>query len=437
MARKMLIYKSCFAVSLSLSLLYLFAPHVAADSLVTSHDSSGSSSGNNPRSPLTLQVSAESPDSLGMGYVSGFYGSGTWSAWFLTIIGSWFRTLYGETPDTKKFDSNTWAFLLGMNWAAADLMKHLSTLRAARDAGFPDWTKECASIAAGYTVVFWGVTHVMAQLSTFHCRREEDFNRQRFLIFLIGLLLPGVALTTTSIKLNEHDIMDHIPSFYWRFIDASAHSSLLFVTHIIGPWCLVIAMACLLWHVRHFVPTTVRTLMGSNPYSTILFLSYSATLILLVSVKHSPIWWTCLLLAPMLVPLAIIACTLVPIVSACAVLVGSIVYIFAAYFHLVSSPSQSCFFMPCAPQSILELDQSFSLFAGIFALLAGDLGNPIFARITTFFQQFRTQLQQQTAQSAALQLERYRGVSEFPDLGDTRQPDVVNRRLQRRLREAN
>ena len=47
----------------------------------------------------------------------------------------------------------------------------------------------------------------------------------------------------------------------------------------------------------------------------------------------------------------------------------SFAYIYQVYFHATSSPSHSCFFMPCAPQKIGENDQAYSLFSGLFSLV--------------------------------------------------------------------
>jgi len=47
----------------------------------------------------------------------------------------------------------------------------------------------------------------------------------------------------------------------------------------------------------------------------------------------------------------------------------SFTHIYQVYFHATSSPSHSCFFMPCAPQKIGENDQAYSLFSRPFSLV--------------------------------------------------------------------
>lgn len=47
----------------------------------------------------------------------------------------------------------------------------------------------------------------------------------------------------------------------------------------------------------------------------------------------------------------------------------SIEYIFQGYLKHGSVYKQSCFFMPCAPQSIAEFDQTLGLVVGLFVLV--------------------------------------------------------------------
>jgi hypothetical protein len=50
-------------------------------------------------------------------------------------------------------------------------------------------------------------------------------------------------------------------------------------------------------------------------------------------------------------------------------------YDFECYLNRHFKRSQSCFFMPCAPQSIQEEDQKAALFAGLFHFVAQKLRN--------------------------------------------------------------
>jgi len=54
-------------------------------SLITSIRASAE---NDTSIPLILPVTADSPDVLGISLISGIYGPGTWTAWFLNIFAS-------------------------------------------------------------------------------------------------------------------------------------------------------------------------------------------------------------------------------------------------------------------------------------------------------------------------------------------------------------
>ncbi|KAH6677739.1 hypothetical protein B0J14DRAFT_585047 [Halenospora varia] len=56
----------------------------------------------------------------------------------------------------------------------------------------------------------------------------------------------------------------------------------------------------------------------------------------------------------------------------------SVVYVFKAYLF-GSSHSVSCFFMPCAPQSISETDQAGTLFVGLALFVGVEILPPLYA----------------------------------------------------------
>jgi hypothetical protein len=75
---------------------------------------------------LPLPLSSEYPDPLGLSEVSGFYGPGTWAVWTITVFASWLGLLSGGAD--KGFDANTWTYLLGLQWAAIDLIRQVKKL---------------------------------------------------------------------------------------------------------------------------------------------------------------------------------------------------------------------------------------------------------------------------------------------------------------------
>ncbi|KAJ5663977.1 hypothetical protein N7507_004708 [Penicillium longicatenatum] len=58
--------------------------------------------------PLYLPVTTVEPDSLGMAEISGLFGPGSWSGWFLTLVASWWQIIRVSEEPT---DSNTVACL--------------------------------------------------------------------------------------------------------------------------------------------------------------------------------------------------------------------------------------------------------------------------------------------------------------------------------------
>jgi len=58
-------------------------------------------------------------------------------------------------------------------------------------------------------------------------------------------------------------------------------------------------------------------------------------------------------------------------------IIGSAFYVWEGYFHRnpKTQVSESCFFMPCSPQSIKDDDQIYALLAGVF-LFVGLEGLP-------------------------------------------------------------
>jgi len=113
--------------------------------------------------PLILPVTADSPDVLGISLISGIYGPGTWTAWFLNIFASWRRV-----GGTDVFDPNTCLFLVGMNWAAVDVVritKAMNALNKEDEGGYQEkFNKYLGRFGAAFSVLFTGIYHTKYQL---------------------------------------------------------------------------------------------------------------------------------------------------------------------------------------------------------------------------------------------------------------------------------
>ena len=106
-----------------------------------------------------LQLNKSSPDPIGFGNVSGFYGPGAWSAWLLTSCASWYNLIYRQTG----FDANSWVYVIVLNGAAVDHLRHIHTMSALRVASDASWKTEAASVGSSLIVTWWGLFGLLSQ----------------------------------------------------------------------------------------------------------------------------------------------------------------------------------------------------------------------------------------------------------------------------------
>jgi len=200
---------------------------------------------------MDLPLTVDPPDTLGFAKVSGLYGSGTWAAWALTIAASWIHIIFHDCRGKKKLDLNLWVYLLGLNVAAFDLIRHTRHLRQLYDAKSEDepWQQEAASVGAALIVVIWG--SFQAHLQLLVGRLTPNFSRR--LSLCLGLLLPSASTIITGHYLGscsyslkelqenfwtflfafrfEEDIVKDVPALYWRGMESRSRG-LTFL-----PWC--------------------------------------------------------------------------------------------------------------------------------------------------------------------------------------------------------
>ena len=73
---------------------------------------------------LYLPLSTDAPDLLGFASVNGFYGPGSWAAFFLAICASWISLIFQSTSGVVSLC----AYLLALNAVAVDHLRHLHAL---------------------------------------------------------------------------------------------------------------------------------------------------------------------------------------------------------------------------------------------------------------------------------------------------------------------
>jgi hypothetical protein len=355
------------------------------------------------KAPLHIPLQTAPPDPIGFAQVSGFYGPGTWAGWFLTLCASWVRLVRNKPG----FDLNTWLYLLGMNWAAIDLVMHMHELSKLRSANADDWMKGCALIGAALTVVFWGSLHAACQTGiSFALWGQGEL--QGWLTLVAGLLLPAISLTVALFALglegNTHEIADLVPALYYDSMIANGkggHHVSIAVALTSGAWCLLLCIILLLlfvWSVVLPESTKANVEAALNPIWSVWkerfqtgyfcsgFIIIYLTLITIAVTKQVRLFWLFLPYSPVL----LVFCLFVwPFAGGFFILVISISYAFKAYVSRATSPSQSCFFMPCAPQSITETDQAFALLAGLFSFVVPEFGIPVIQRVRAQYRERR------------------------------------------------
>jgi hypothetical protein len=354
---------------------------------------------------MSLQLNSSAPDPIGFGQVSGFYGPGAWAAWFLALVGSWL----GLVKKPHHVDHNTLLYLAGLNWVAVDLLRHMIRLNSLKQANNPAWMKEAASVGAAFIVAWWGLFHALLQL--FFCVGpfyDVDYvNMMRRFALMAGSALPAASLFASLWFITEIEVSAKIPALFWNGMDIkleqrkdrtsvgtegqelnTGHAIALVSPALAGFGALIVYMALIIhaiWYnavpekTRHTITTAVLNFWRLSWRYLIpaLVLSYIA-LVIVTAVRHLSALWYFLPLYPLLILFNLIF--LLPSLilhSFCL----STAYIFSAYFRWRSSPSQSCYFMPCAPQPISDMDQAFTLFLGLFSLFFIEYGVPYIRKI--------------------------------------------------------
>jgi hypothetical protein len=330
--------------------------------------------------PLYLHVSATPPDPLGISKVSGFYGPGSWAAWFLTICGSWLHLWVDHSG--SYLDVSAWSYLAYTNWAAIALIRHsipLYALKSEKDTA--GWVENAGQTAAALTIVFFGCLHGTAQWVRCGNTVESGRGLQRLRTLLAGLFLPVLALMVFCVcavsfhPVNTKEVVYHIPALYWRGMDPSAR---LFAVFSLGYlvcllYCFVIILMCSRFCPSvHFRSTHVPAIIRMHSLQCFLvaagLIVYFVVLPVLLSIPRSLLF--ILILPPVMFINLIFIYFFVPIVST--------VYVFKAYLLHSTPPSQSCYFMPCTPQSILDHDQLGAFFVGAIVFLGPEVAYPLF-----------------------------------------------------------
>ncbi|KAF2462534.1 uncharacterized protein BDR25DRAFT_308256 [Lindgomyces ingoldianus] len=360
----------------------------------------------------SLPVSGVGDDPLGIAQVSGFYGPGTWSAWYSTIIAAWIQLL---VQPKRTLDPNSWFYILGMNWAAIDLFRQVHSLRTAQEQGHSlDLRKKfMGPIAAPYMIVFWGSVHAVLQnvvaffatvlIITTDKKTKDEIDIEdlrawfrvlfsRRLVLSMGLILPLTALSVLFFnpplqedfpKEEEHYMF--FPALYWEGIRGEHVTSVFFA----GWGGLALLPIFLVYTILILLPITegcFRLVIAflhppiARMQSLVASISSLLGRSLLLSIM---VLWLHTFLLLFKRPLFVLAFGLFGLLFLCQFIVGIFMLLGIIGFFFIPSAvlhyffyilrgtkvSESCFLMPCAPQSIYDWDQAFSLTAGLILLV--------------------------------------------------------------------
>jgi hypothetical protein len=263
--------------------------------------------------------------------VSGFYGPGAWSAWFLILVTSWVATIRGD----YSHNVHHIGYLLYTNWAAVDLIRQATKPLINSTDTTRGQPPSNASLAAALLITSWGTVHAASQfLYTYASRYQNDVSeRRRRRLLALGSMIPLCAGISMSSYLYHHPITEKhkIPAFYFDGLRISCHRDIVNFLVYVLPWVLPCS-AILIEVLLNFRRSGI---FDSNPTS------------------------------PYLVPATdcvVVSCFLMSTIPANFI---SWAYVILWIFSGATFKKKSCMFMPCAPQSISEWDQCFALFAGL------------------------------------------------------------------------
>lgn len=207
--------------------------------------------------------------------------------------------------------------------------------------------------------------HALKQLIV--CFQLERVPRQRVGTIAIRLLLPTVSLCVAFLAVNPVKV----PALYWRGMDADDHSLYLQVSCSIGAWYLITALLGALYILLQVLRDPPRNTSKQLATSLHDLQSCISTYIGRSIKTLISLGIFLIILFATILPFSVLAYAAHAYYFPPAILFMSACYVVRAYLTLGPASAQSCFFMPCTPQSVLDSDQAFTLLGGLVTLFGG------------------------------------------------------------------
>ena len=264
--------------------------------------------------------------------------------------------------------------------------------------------KEMGQMGAAYTVLWWGTAHALLQLVA---TSSMDQN-WKAVTFVLGLAFPCLALSVALFTSLNY----RFPALYLRGMPASGQQTFIGIASAVG-FCitllgLILGIIAAYTKLPNAKKKPIKPLLATldklyEAYGLVYYITASVVGLALYeyfAVKELSLWqhrYLLLILLPFLpVYVALSIYALIPV----SILMGllSVTYIVMAYSPGNAVKRQnSCFLMPCAPQSISESDQSFALLAGLVMLLGTEVA-PVYVKKWRQAWKSRRQFEQEVGQ---------------------------------------
>jgi hypothetical protein len=260
--------------------------------------------------------------SLDFSQVSGFYGPGPWAAWLLAIISS-FYSLYWRPG--KATIPTILPQILYTNWAAIDLLRQ-----------FGIDNLSFGSITAAACITYWGLCQLLVLAIYMQVVHSDSAVRERLLrirtLIRVGSIVPTIAVCASIFQAiartyhHEGEVYEALGVvFVPGYVKNSLHSLKVYITPlaiIIGPCFCYVFIRGGVSGLRRY---GVRLQLYWGMFASMVFLGF---IFLWISLML-PIHMLCIL-----------------------------------WIHTTNLQT-ACFVKPCAPQSIKDWDQAFSLLCGL------------------------------------------------------------------------
>jgi hypothetical protein len=246
--------------------------------------------------------------------ISGFYGPGAWAAWIITMVASWIPVIQGDYTHNLHFIG----YALYTNWAAIDFIRQVnrdpgdnSDCSAAKQARLENTIASIAVMNVG-TCQAVGQMLVYIYIVEYKSTRNQRLSAVRRMYLSVGSILPLCMICFGSLSYYELEIGVSICLVFGILIVACVAASV--AAHALG---------------GHSSPRSIPPHITFHIYLVIMLV------VVILSTLPNYTRWR-----------------------------GT----HEVYLECML-PGARCYFVPCAPQSIGEWDQAFTLLVALVFFL--------------------------------------------------------------------